>query len=70
MSLGETVVYCGLGGLFFVGTSLSSLHEYNIFGARTDFSMDACHIFPHYSGHYSFDGDVTGVVVTKDCTGY
>lgn len=47
LNLGETVIYCGFVELFFsVGASLCSLCEFNIFGARAVFSMDACLIFP------------------------
>ena len=49
MSLRETIIYSGLGGLFFyVRTSLSSLQGFNIFGVRAIFCMDASHLFPQH----------------------
>ena len=77
MSLGETIIYCGLGGffvfLFFffnVGTSLCSLGGFNIFSERSVFSMDDCHLFLQCMLLISlFIGGVTGVVVTTACTG-
>ena len=47
VNLEETVVHCGLKGLFFMWVSLCSLCLCNIFGERAVFSMDACHSFPH-----------------------
>ena len=46
MNLGETVIYYGLKGCFYVGVPLCSLLECNIFGERAAFGMDACHVFP------------------------
>ena len=45
MNLEEKLSPVVLIDCFYVGTSLCSLHESNIFGVRAVFSMDACHIF-------------------------
>ena len=68
MNLGETVIYCGKG-CFYVGLSLCSLHESNIFGVRAIFSMDAFHSFPQcVLAVIPLIGGVTGIVVTTACT--
>lgn len=70
MNLGETVIYCGLEGLFFyVGVSLSRLYESNILGVRAAFSVDARHIFPQDVLTINpLMGIVIGVVVTRTYT--
>ena len=41
------------------------------FGVRAVFSMDACHVFPQCMlDVIPLIGGVTGVVVTRACTGY
>ena len=42
------------------------------FGARAVFSLDACHLFPQcmLAVVIPLLGGVTGVVVTRTCTGY
>ena len=60
-----------LEGCFSRRASLCSLHERSVFGARADFSVDACCIFlqcvpfiiPLIRG-------VTGALGTRACTGY
>ena len=46
MNLGETVIYCGLKGLFYVGGIPVQLGESNIFGVRAGCGVDAFHAFP------------------------
>ena len=50
MNLGETIIYCGLGGLFLCGSILCSLGWFNIFGARAVFSM---HVLPPLSSVFA-----------------
>ena len=58
-----------LKGSFYVGASLRSLHESNIFGVRAVFDMDACHVFPQcVLAVIPLIGGVIGVVVTRACT--
>ena len=60
-----------LEGYFYVGTSLCSLHVFNIFGARAVFIMDNCCLFSQcVLAIIPLIGGVTGVVVTRACTGY
>lgn len=50
-----------LEGYFYVRVSLYFLHGFNVFGARTVFSMDACHLFPWYvSGCYRLERGYVG----------
>ena len=59
-----------LKGCFYVGMSLCSLNESNIFGAKAVFSMDDCHVFPQcVLALIPLIGGVIGVVVTRACTG-
>ena len=58
-----------LKGCFYMVVSLCSLHESNIFGVRTVFGMDACHIFPQgVLAVIALIGGGIGVVVTTVCT--
>ena len=58
-----------LKGCFYVGASLCSLCESNIFGARAIFSMDSCLVFPQcVLAIIPLIGNVI-VVVTRACTG-
>ena len=60
-----------LKGCFYVGVSLCSLCECNIFGAMSFYSMDAYHIFPQcVLTIIPLVGGVICVVVTRACTGY
>ena len=58
-----------LKGCFYVGASVCSLPESNIFGVRAVFSMDSCHVFPWcVLAIVPLMGAVTGVVVTTAYT--
>lgn len=58
-----------LKGCFYVGASVYSLPESNIFGVRAVFSMDACRVFPRcVLAIVPSMGTVTGVVVTRAYT--
>ena len=59
-----------LEGCFYEGTSLCSLCGFNIFDVRAVFCMDACHVFLQcVLAVIPLIGGVTGVVVTRACTG-
>ena len=52
---------------FYVVAFLCSLCEFNIFGARSVFSMDACHLFPQCVLAISpLLAGVTAVVVIRE----
>lgn len=60
-----------LEGRFYVGASLYSLPESNIFGAKAVFSMDACCIFTQcVLVVIPLTEYVTGGVVTRSYTNY
>ena len=48
MSLGETIIYCGLEGYLYMQAAPCSLCGFNIFGMRAVFSMGACCLFPQH----------------------
>ena len=55
---------------FYMGASLCSLCESNIFGARAVFSIDAYHVFSSVcAARYPSEGGVTGAMMTRACTG-
>lgn len=59
-----------LKNCFYIGASLYSLHESNIFGTRAVFGVDAYHTFPYgVLGLVPLVGDVFGVVVSRACVG-
>lgn len=48
MSLGETIIYCGLGRLFLYGSIPVYPMCLQYFVARVVCNMDSCCIFPQY----------------------
>ena len=73
MSLGETIIYVVLEGCFYVGRGYPCIASVGLifFGVRAVFSVDACCLFPQcILAIIPLIGGVTGVVVTRACTGY
>ena len=68
MSLGETIIYHGLRGLFDVVASPYSLNGVDIADANAVFSMDDCCFFPQcVLAFIPLICDVTGLTVIRTC---
>lgn len=57
MNLDESVTYCGLKGVFLLGTSLCRLCALNAFGGRFGFDVDISHsLSSRCTGSYHLKG--------------
>ena len=72
MNLGETIIYCNLGGLFFTWEHpCVACPSLAFFEVRAVLSMDARRLFPQCMlTIMSLMGSVTDVMVSRACAGY
>ena len=69
MNLEEAVIYCDVKRCFSVAASLGRMCESGTFGTKAVFGMGASHVFPQRVLTIPLIAGVTGVMISRVCTG-